>query len=342
MAIDLSALEESVAIRGAPLQLALKDIDEDPDQPRKAFDAESMVGMIASVRFRGVKSPVSVRPHPTQSGRWMLNYGARRYRASLEAGRTTIPAFVDEAHDDYDQVIENLQRSDLTPMELAIFIGKKLAEGEKKKSIANKLGKDASAITHHIALIDPPVCIEDAYSSGRCTSAKILYDLRALYEKHPEAVQAWCSSESEITRKTVGELAEVLSGKPPKVTSRPAVQRDASASSGVCHDIHPNPDDGMAVERSPDVDTGSRTKRLTHSQDQGSHGAEGMDRGDDASSKIESPLLLVEIAGRQAMLLLTRLPSAQGLLRIKYDDDESECEIEAGLCRMIALIDSTS
>lgn len=195
MALDLSALEEkptAPAVAGAaqptgkPLDIPLADIEEDPDQPRKEFTPEAMQEMTDSVRARGVKTPVSVRTHPSKPGKWMLNFGARRYRGSLAAGRATIPAFVDEAHDDYDQVIENIQRDDLKPMELALFIKKRLDAGDQKKAIAKNLGKDGAIITQHLALIDPPACIEDAYSNGKCTSPKTLYELRGLHEKFPE------------------------------------------------------------------------------------------------------------------------------------------------------------
>jgi ParB family chromosome partitioning protein len=341
MAIDLSALDGAVAVRGEPLQLALTDVDEDPDQPRKKFDPEDMAGMVASIKFRGVKSPVSVRTHPTKRGRWILNYGARRYRASVEAGRTTIPAFIDESHEDYDQVIENLQRSDLTAMELALFIGKKLAAGERKNAIAKKLGKDSSAITHHIALIDAPACIEDTYGSGRCTSAKILYDLRALYEKHPEAVAAWCASESEITRKTVSALTEVLNGGNASKTSCVVVEGMASARPGVRHDVHQPPDVEEAAQHGRESNAEPSTIAFPVPGDAESHKAEGKAKRDRDPAQIKSPLLSVEVEGRRAMVLLMRLPSAHGLLRIKHEDDGSECEVEAGLCRVTALTDST-
>ncbi|MGP1609429.1 MAG: ParB/RepB/Spo0J family partition protein, partial [Burkholderiales bacterium] len=222
MALDLSALEEkptapAVAVAaqptGKPLDIPLADIEEDPDQPRKEFTPEAMQEMTDSVRARGVKTPVSVRPHPSKPGKWMLNFGARRYRGSLAAGRETIPAFVDEAHDDYDQVIENIQRDDLKPMELALFIKKRLDAGDKKQHIAKSLGKDGAIITQHLALIDPPACIEEAYSSGKCKSPTTLYSLRGLYEKFPEQVDAWCASAVEITRTNVSDLADELKGK---------------------------------------------------------------------------------------------------------------------------------
>ena len=214
MALDLSALEEkSAVLTGKPLNIPLIDIEEDPDQPRKVFSEQAMNEMTESIRARGVKTPVSVRPHPSKPGKWMLNYGARRYRGSHAADCRTIPAFIDEAHNDYDQVIENIQRDDLKPMEFALFIKKRLDAGDQKKTIAQILGKDNAIITHHLALIDLPTCIEEVYSTGKCTSPKTLYELVSLYKKYPAQVDTWCAESHDITRQTVTTLADMLKSK---------------------------------------------------------------------------------------------------------------------------------
>ena len=102
-------------VGGAPSRLRLADIDEDPEQPRQEFDPETLNELAATIAVRGVRQPVSVRVHPSTPGRWMLNFGARRLRASKLAGKTDIPAFIDAAFDSYDQVIENEQRESLKP-----------------------------------------------------------------------------------------------------------------------------------------------------------------------------------------------------------------------------------
>jgi ParB family chromosome partitioning protein len=211
---DPIAKERTVTaeVLGRPLQIPVKDIDEDPAQPRQEFDAESMEELENSIRLHGVKTPVSIRPHPTEQKRWLLNFGARRLRASKSVGKTTIPAFVDRSHTDYQQVIENLQREDLKPRELAMFIKKKMDEGEKQAQIAELLGVNRSMVTNHLALIDPPACIEEIYTSGKCLSAKTLYDLRNLHKEFPKDVERWCSASQEITRATVSALSAKLRG----------------------------------------------------------------------------------------------------------------------------------
>lgn len=211
---DPVAKERTVTaeVLGRPLQIPVKDIEEDPAQPRQEFDAASMDELEQSVRVHGVKTPISIRPHPTEQKRWILNFGARRLRASKAVGKTTIPAFIDRSHTDYQQVIENLQREDLKPRELAMFIKKKMDEGEKQAKIAELLGVNRSMVTNHLALIEMPACMEEIYTTGRCVSAKTLYDLRNLHKEFPKEVEQWSGKTQDITRATVSALASELKG----------------------------------------------------------------------------------------------------------------------------------
>jgi len=111
---------------GRPLLLAIDLIDEDPLQPRSEFEAESLGELAKTIAARGVLQPVSVRTHPEQAGRWMLNFGARRLRAARLAGKTEIPAFVEEAADSLDQLLENEQRENLQLLEVALFVQRQL------------------------------------------------------------------------------------------------------------------------------------------------------------------------------------------------------------------------
>lgn len=226
---DPVARERTVTaeVLGRPLQIPVKDIDEDPAQPRKEFDAETMAELESSIRLHGVKTPVSIRPHPTEQKRWILNFGARRLRASRAVGKQTIPAFVDRSHTDYQQVIENLQREDLKPRELAMFIKRKMDDGEKQAQIAELLGVNRSMVTNHLALIDMPACIEEIYTTGKCVSAKTLYDLRNLYKEFPKEVEQWSGNAQEITRATVSTLASQLKGLQKETAVDTKVERES-------------------------------------------------------------------------------------------------------------------
>jgi ParB family chromosome partitioning protein len=208
---DLAVLERIAAgASGLPMQLPLADIDEDPEQPRHEFEAEALEELAATIAAGGVRQPVSVRPHPSAPGRWMLNFGARRLRASRLAGKTEIPAFVDEVFDSYTQVIENEQREPLKPLELALFMQRRLAAGESPGDIARRLGKSRGYLTFVGALVDPPAFLLDLYRTGRCTGITELYDLRKLHETNREEVEHWARAQESVSRNDLRQLKVAL------------------------------------------------------------------------------------------------------------------------------------
>ena len=125
-------------IKVSSLELDLSLIDEDPNQPRTEFDPVTLQELSDTIRLRGVKTPISVHPHPQIEGRFIINHGARRFRASILAKKKTIPAFIDTDYSKVDQMIENLQRDALTPREIADFIGYQYSKGFKNVEIKKR------------------------------------------------------------------------------------------------------------------------------------------------------------------------------------------------------------
>ena len=210
---DLAVLDTpAVDASGVPLMLAIDTIDEDADQPRHEFDANALQELADTIRERGVRQPISVRPSLQQSGRWILNFGARRLRAARLAGLAQVPAFIDTTADDYDQVIENEQREGLRPLELAMFVHKRLARGDNQAEIAKRLGKSRQWVTLATAMIEPPDWLLDLYRQGRCRGMMELYELRRLHGEHPRYIEAWVSDRDSISRDSVAALRAELSG----------------------------------------------------------------------------------------------------------------------------------
>lgn len=208
MNLDLTGLAEiTQSAAGEPLMVPLGAISCDPDQPRKQFDEASLLELADSIRAVGVVQPISVRPDLVNAGRYVINYGERRYRAALIAGLLAIPAFVHRTPNDYTQITENLHRADLSPMEMALFIKKRMDAGEKRAEIAARLGYKKSYVTEHLALLESPACVEKAYANG-VTSTRTLYDLRRLHDEYPQLVDTWCRNGAEVTRDSIGALAE--------------------------------------------------------------------------------------------------------------------------------------
>jgi len=219
---------------GTPLSLPLDLIDEDPLQPRTAFDEDSLAELAATIASRGVRQPISVRSHPDVAGRWKVNFGARRLRASRLAGLTTIPAFVDETADTYDQVIENEQRQGLQPLELALFIERRLKAGESQAEVARQLGKSRMYVTYLCVLIDAPDWLMTVYRSGKCRGMTELYELARLHDEVGPAVVAWAEERSTISRSEIKLfkqqlLAQRAGDSEARVAAPPVLNRSSGA-----------------------------------------------------------------------------------------------------------------
>lgn len=227
---NLAALTEGseTASNGQPLDLPIDDVIEDPDQPRKFFSEaaiESLAAQIRASKSKKIRSPISVKPK-NADGKYIINHGARRYRSTIRAGMRTIPGFIDETHDDYDQVAENVQREDLAPLEIAMFIQKRLAKGDKKGDIAAKLGQGSSFVSEHLPLVDAPEFIQ-VLARDKSVGVRTLYDLVKAHAEFPDEAEAYVASTEEITRAGVAALVQGL--KAPKA---PAVLQTSTGLNG--------------------------------------------------------------------------------------------------------------
>lgn len=243
-------------------QIELSLIDEDPAQPRTEFNQASLLELAETIRFRGVKTPISVRPSQLVEGRYIINHGARRFRASVIAGKQTIPACIDTEYTEEDQLIENLQRDNLTPREISVFLDKLRKKGHKKGEIAKIIGKSPSWVTQHITLLELPPLVATVFKNGRCNDVTVLYELAKMEKNAPEHLGAWLEDEQqEINRGTVKLLQDFLatnSGDTGTVPS-PAKSRQAPSEKNKklkCPVVHVEIDNQSAIlllDRLPSV-----------------------------------------------------------------------------------------
>jgi ParB family chromosome partitioning protein len=288
---DLAALDMPLAPAvqsGQPLMLLIDSIDEDPEQPRRQFDAHALQDLAQTIRDRGVKQPISVRPNPHHEGRWLLNFGARRLRATRLAGLADIPAFVDSTVDSYDQMVENEQREALKPLEVSLFVQKRLQAGDSQAEISRRLGRSRQYVTYARALIEPPDWLMQAYREGRCTSMTELYELRRLFGDYPEQVEAWARSKSHITREDLPHLRAQLEE-----------QADQEKSAALEPSLSPN--DEPTADASSSSDSSAVEKPM------------GIVRG----RKQVSRRLHVEMDGADYQLLVNAAPMREGHLYIR-------------------------
>lgn len=199
------------------LILPIAAIDEDPNQPRTVFDESSLQELAATIQERGIKTPISVRPHPELPGRYLINHGARRFRASILAGKDTVPAHVDEEYTEADQLVENVQRENLSPREVAEFIGKLLARGRKKGEIAKIIGKSPAYVTQHVNLLDLPASVAEAFQIGRCNDVTVINELARLEKLYPEQTELWLADKmQDINRNTLKTFRDFIDATKPE------------------------------------------------------------------------------------------------------------------------------
>lgn len=301
-----------------PLHLPLDVIDEDPNQPRKSdnpgFSDDSLEELAVTIRDRGVKSPISVRENPEAEGRYLINHGARRYRASKRAGKETIPAFVDNDYNEADQVIENLQRNELTAREIADFIGRELAKGKKKGEIAKEIGKSPAFVTQHVTLLDLPEPIAEVFNNGRAKDVTVVNELVTAYKKNPDEVAAWLADDSqELTRGSVKLLREFLDDK----RRHQDDERD------------PNTVDAFTGKTDSEDEDG----------EQGASEDAKKEKKEEDPDKIKKAIVLVKHDDRMARLLTNRRPPAEGWAWLKYEDDGHEVEADLGNVQLMALME---
>jgi ParB family chromosome partitioning protein len=294
-------------------------IDEDPNQPRTAdnpgFSPESIAELGATIKTRGVKSPISVRENPNAPGRYLINHGARRFRASKWAGKTTIPAFVDSDYTDDDQVIENLQRDALTAREIAEFIGKKLQGGMKRRAIAAAIGKEPPFVTKYLALLNLPGPLAAAFDSGALKDVNLIYLLYVLYKDAPEDVANWLQFHSaDLTRESVRTLREQIEARKAPTKSGVEATGDDADSSG---NSTPETDAAPEANLSHEVQAGTATL-VAREPHPSSYAAEKKPaRG--------GPVLRVALRSedrQEGELLLLKQPSAAGRVWVRTDAGE--------------------
>lgn len=155
----------------AVLHVELTKIKPNRFQPRVDFDPVALEELASSIREKGVIQPVAVRAVP---GGYELVAGERRVRASIEAGRNTIPAYVVDVDTDADMlelaIIENVQRENLNPIEVALGYERLIAEcGLTQEEVAEKVGKDRSTVTNFLRLLKLGAVAQEALRTRSLT-----------------------------------------------------------------------------------------------------------------------------------------------------------------------------
>lgn len=152
---------------GSVSNILVKDIEANPFQPRTEFEKEALVDLSNSIKEHGLIQPITVRK--IGYGKYQLISGERRFRASQIVGLTEVPAYIRIANDQAMlemAIVENIQRQDLNPIEVAISFQRLLDECElTQEELGEKVSKNRSTVTNYLRLLKLPDVIQLALSS---------------------------------------------------------------------------------------------------------------------------------------------------------------------------------
>jgi ParB family chromosome partitioning protein len=151
---------------GSITEINVTDIVANPNNPRKDFSEEKIAELAANIKAVGIIQAITVRKI---GDKYQIISGERRFRAAQQAGLTAIPAYIKVASDLETLVMaisENLQRTDLNPIELAIQYQALLDSGFTQEKVAEQLGKSRSVIGNQVRLLSLPAEIQLALQKG--------------------------------------------------------------------------------------------------------------------------------------------------------------------------------
>ncbi len=164
--------EEATAVAESAYRVvALDEITPNPMQPRQDFDNERLTELVDSLRQNGMMQPLVVKKHDNG---YIIVAGERRYRAARLAGLTEAPVVVMDVADDTRMLelalIENIQREDLNPVELAIAYKRLIEQCQiTQNDLAARVGKSRTAVTNTLRLLSLPSSIQEMIRRGELT-----------------------------------------------------------------------------------------------------------------------------------------------------------------------------
>ena len=324
---DLAALtrKNKPALAGQR-EIPLDDIVPDPEQPRRHFDEDQLASLAESIRIQGVLQAITVQPADA-AGKHMLIMGERRFQAAKLAGLTRIPAVIREMTDALRtaQLTENVQRADLTTLEVAEAVAAMRAAGQSRSAIAEALGWNEGEVSRFAALARMPDALRDA--AARNAPIRALSDLNTLWKKDEAAVRQFLSETEagDISRVTVERLRGAIEGK----EAVPEGEAAVSLSPTVPHAEGPKHTPDASLEMAKAAGPGSEPGEAPAAASQ------TVPRPHLVSA---SPALLVRHAGQLGQALLDQPASNTKSVLIQFEEDGRLEEVPLAKVELVELL----
>ena len=207
------------------LELTLDVITENPFQPRDNMDPDSLRELAESIRQNGVIQPVAVCK---RDDGYQLIAGGRRFKAARIAGLRTIPAVLIQVDSDAQMlelaIVENLQREDLNPLELAKGYKRLMDDcGLTQEEVADKVGKQRPTISNFLRLLNLPEAIQQGLKDGVITTGHAKALMVVEDSKLQMELYTRCVAEGLNVRR-IEKLSK--NGHRPRKTVKPEIQED--------------------------------------------------------------------------------------------------------------------
>ncbi|PAQ02174.1 ParB/RepB/Spo0J family partition protein [Mesorhizobium mediterraneum] len=209
-------------------KVPIEFLSPNPKNPRRHFGDADLTDLAQSIREHGVVQPVVARPSPTQAGRYEIIAGERRWRAAQRAGLSEIPIIVRDVNDRTAlelAIIENVQRTDLNPVEEAMGYQQLIDDhGYTQADLGQVIGKSRSHVANTLRLLKLPDVIRDMLVDGALSAGHA----RTLVTAEDPAGLAKRIVEEGLSVRQAEALAQMPAGAP-TVKRQPAepAQKDA-------------------------------------------------------------------------------------------------------------------
>lgn len=226
--------------RRPDLVVPIENIEPNPDQPRRRFDPDHLEDLANSIREKGVIQPLIVREKAV--GKYEIVAGERRWRASQKAQLHELPVIVRDFNDTEVleiAIIENIQRSDLNPVEEAAGYRQLMDKfGHTQDAMSKALGKSRSHIANLLRLLNLPQDIQDLVEEGKLSSghARALITSDHAREIAKRIVAEGLSvraTEALVKKYASGDMEKPKKAAPVKDADTAALEGDLSANLGM-------------------------------------------------------------------------------------------------------------
>ena len=230
--LDALLQKEEEPAAAAPIQsLPIGQLKPNRFQPRTRFDDAAIEELAASIKAQGIVQPLVVSLD--QDGAYVIVAGERRWRASRLAGLETVPVVVRQVADDREMLelalVENLQRSDLNPLEEAeAYLSLQEKFGLSQEDIAGRVGKARTTVTNALRLLRLPEEVRELLRDGRLTAGQAR-PLLGLPSREAQLALADRAVREGLTARDLERLSSEPAREKPKKKPRPVEVHTAAA-----------------------------------------------------------------------------------------------------------------